>query len=269
MEFNFDEHQTIYYEIYGEGEPLLVLNGIMMSTKSWQAFTKPLAKNNQLILLDFLDQGQSANHEAAYQHDLQVEVVHALLNHLNLEQVNLFGISYGGEIALQVAARYPTKVKKLLLFNTCVETTYWLEEIGNAWNQAIGDPLAYYLTSIPYIYSLDFFTRKRDWIEQRKAQLLPIFAQKEFGDRMRRLTNSSVGYSLREQINQITQSTLIVGCEDDFITPLKQQRELNQLLKNSELVIIPNSGHAIMYEKPDLFAMLILGFLTLEEDIVI
>lgn len=269
MIFNFDESHVIHYEIFGEGQPLLMLNGIMMSTESWSAFTKQLANNHQLILVDFLDQGKSSNYESAYQQELQVKVVIALLDHLKLTKVNVFGISYGGEIALHVAANYPSRVNRLLLFNTCIETTYWLEEIGNAWNQAIGDPLSYYLTSIPYIYSLEFFSKNRQWVEARKQQLLPVFASEQFGNRMRRLTNSAVGYSLVNEVEKITQPTLIIGCEDDFITPLKQQRELNKLLINSELVIIPNSGHAIMYEKPNVFAMLILGFLHLQEDIVI
>lgn len=269
MEFQFGTDQTIYYEIHGEGQPLLLLNGIMMSTNSWTAFRENLSANHQLILLDFLDQGRSSNHEVAYDQRVQLDVVRALLEHLQLEQVNLFGISYGGEIALQFAAKYPEKVNQLLLFNTCIETTYWLEEIGNGWNQAIGDPLAYYLTSIPYIYSLEFFTKNRSWIEKRKEALLPIFADPNFSERMRRLTNSSVGYSVRDQLEKVTHRTLIVGCESDFLTPLSQQRELNQLLPNSELVIIPGSGHAIMYEKPNLFTMLILGFLTLKNEVVI
>lgn len=269
MEFQFGTNQTIYYEIHGQGQPLLLLNGIMMSTNSWTAFTESLSTNHQLILLDFLDQGRSSNHEVAYDQRVQLDVVLALLEHLHLKQVNLFGISYGGEIALQFAAKYPNRVDKLLLFNTCLETTYWLEEIGNGWNQAIGDPLAYYLTSIPYIYSLEFFSNNRSWIEKRKEALMPIFADPIFSERMRRLTNSSVGYSVRDQLAKVTHQTLIVGCESDFLTPLSQQRELNKLLPNSELVIIPDSGHAIMYEKPNLFTMLILGFLALDKDIVI
>ncbi|MDO4778059.1 MAG: hypothetical protein Q4A42_00715 [Tissierellia bacterium] len=50
---------NIYYEVHGEGEPIILLNGIMMSTLSWQEFIEPLTKNNRLILLDFFNQGQS------------------------------------------------------------------------------------------------------------------------------------------------------------------------------------------------------------------
>ncbi len=44
----------IYYEVHGEGEPLILLNGIMMSTVSWKAFVPVLKENNKLILMDFM-----------------------------------------------------------------------------------------------------------------------------------------------------------------------------------------------------------------------
>ena len=57
--FDF-EGKSIYYELHGEGRPLLLLNGIMMSCGSWAEFVEPLSAQNQLILLDMLDQGRSA-----------------------------------------------------------------------------------------------------------------------------------------------------------------------------------------------------------------
>ena len=56
--FKFQDKQ-IYYDVQGEGKPILILNGIMMSTKSWEPFMPTLKENNQIIRVDFLDQGQS------------------------------------------------------------------------------------------------------------------------------------------------------------------------------------------------------------------
>ncbi|WP_216650296.1 alpha/beta fold hydrolase [Fundicoccus ignavus] len=103
--------KTIYYEIHGEGDPLLMLNGIMMTTKSWAPFIEELSQHHQLILLDFIDQGQSGPAETAYKQDIQVDVIKALLDHLELESVLLFGISYGGEVALQFVSTYPENVE--------------------------------------------------------------------------------------------------------------------------------------------------------------
>ncbi|MDO5714032.1 MAG: alpha/beta hydrolase [Tissierellia bacterium] len=260
MEFIY-RGKKVYYEVHGKGDPLMMLNGIMMSTASWTPFLKDLTKSNQVILIDFLDQGQSDPYLENYNHQLHVDMLDAFINHLGLENISLFGISYGGEIAIQYALQHQEKVEKLLLFNTTASTSYWLEEVGNGWNHVSSDPLAYYYLTIPYIYSPMFYTEKREWIEERKKVLVEeIFANKEFIQRMKRLTNSSAHYNVEKDISKIKIPTLIVGCQYDFITPYKEQEKLHQELENSELIYIPNCGHASMYEKPELFLSLLLGY---------
>ena len=73
-EFNF-KNNIIHYEVYGEGKPLIILNGIMMSTNSWVIFKDAFSKNNQLILVDFLDQGQSCRMTSSYTQKDQVEEI--------------------------------------------------------------------------------------------------------------------------------------------------------------------------------------------------
>ena len=136
---------SIYYEVYGKGKPLLILNGIMMSTASWQMFIASFSQKNQLILVDMLDQGQSSKLEGMeYTQDLQVEVVKTVIEKLNLKDVALFGISYGGEVAIKFAIKYPHLVERCLLFNTTSYTNHWLQEIGNAWNLASTNAEQYY-----------------------------------------------------------------------------------------------------------------------------
>lgn len=254
------QNKSVYYEIHGQGEPILILNGIMMSTKSWQEFVDPFSAQHQLILVDFLDQGQSSKVFEAYTHHLQVDMIIAFLEYLAIGPVNLYGVSYGGEIAIQTVLKAPHLIKKLILFNTCGETTYWLEEVGNAWNAASHDGLAYYLTTIPFIYSPKFFVEKAEWMARRKEILIPIFSNPEFIESMIRLTNSSVGYQVMDRLAEIEVPTLIAGCQYDFVTPFYQQEQLHQGIKNSQIVYVPDSGHALMYEKPSLFVSLVLGF---------
>ena len=108
-EFVF-EGKKVYYEIHGEkGEPIVVLNGIMMSTLSWKPFIKDFSKNNVLILVDFLDQGRSDRMTESYDHSIQVRLVDALVDVLPYDKVNVMGISYGGEIAIQYALAHPDR----------------------------------------------------------------------------------------------------------------------------------------------------------------
>ncbi|MFA7589632.1 MAG: alpha/beta hydrolase, partial [Acholeplasmataceae bacterium] len=149
------KNYNIYYEVNGIGEPILILNGIMMSTKSWEPFVNSLSKHSQLIRVDFLDQGQSSRMSESYTQSIQVEVVLALLDHLKIAKINLVGISYGGEVSVLFASMHPNRVKRLLLFNTTAYTSPWLAELGHQWNSIgrLRDGKLYYQATIPVIYS--------------------------------------------------------------------------------------------------------------------
>ena len=85
--------KSVHYEVYGQGKPIVILNGIMMSTKSWSAFIESFSHTNQLILVDFLDQGQSEKLVGmSYDHEIQVNLVKALLDELKLQKVSVVGL---------------------------------------------------------------------------------------------------------------------------------------------------------------------------------
>lgn len=255
-------NKQIFYEDEGKGEPILFLNGIMMSTKSWQPFVASMTKDNRFIRLDLFDMGQSARLDEFYTQALQVEVVKALLDHLKLSKINIMGISYGGEVAILFALKYQKHLRRLMLFNTTSRTNEWLRDIGRGWNR-IGELLegeAYYNITIPVIYSSNFYTENMDWMDQRKKLLVPLFSTKEFQDRMKRLVISAESLDASDEIHNILTPTLIVSSEYDQLTPLIEQKYLATKIKNSTHIIIPNAGHAFMYEKPLLFVSLVLGF---------
>ena len=260
--FKHNEYE-IYYEEYGKGTPLVLLNGIMMSTLSWKPFIETFSQNHRLILLDLLDQGRSSKLDGlTYNLDIQVEVLKGLCDALSLDQIDLFGISYGGEVAMRFAIANPTYLRRLMLFNTTAYTSPWLQEIGNAWNRASHDPEGYYATTIPVIYSARFYTENFEWMEKRKQFLLNVFANPVFISAMVRLTNSANDHDVRDCLHLILVPTLVVACEHDYITPAIEQTLLASKIPHASLVMIPDSGHASMYEKPMLFSSLVLGFVS-------
>lgn len=258
-EFTF-EGKKVYYECYGTGKPILLLNGIMMSCASWKEFRRPLSTDNMLILVDMLDQGKSDKMTEDYDHAIQIRLVHALIEHLEFETICIAGISYGSEVALEYTILHPERVERLLLFNATAATGPWLDDIGKAWNLATGNPLQYYYTAMPVVYSPAFYTKHNDWMENRRKILEPVFSNKDFMDAMVRLTKSSSNYDVRDRLSEVLCPTLIVSCQQDYLTPVEEQQYLAKHIKNSHYLVIQNSGHASMYEQPLLFASLILGF---------
>jgi pimeloyl-ACP methyl ester carboxylesterase len=267
MTFTFRD-RSVYYESHGKGDPLLILNGIFMSCASWAAFIQAFSKDNRLLLLDFLDQGRSGKMNAEYTQALQEELVVAFLDHAGIERVHLLGISYGGEVAMRIAARHPARVKKLILSNTTAYTSPWLKDIGRAWEYAFrsGDGRQFFKTCIPTIYSPGFYEKNYAWARAREDLFVKVFTQDVY-DAFGRLTRSAETHDERGNLKRITAPTLVLSSEYDFITPVFLQRELAAAIPDAEHAVIPDAGHASMYEKPEAFTALALGFVNLNAEI--
>lgn len=266
--FLFEGHE-IYYEEHGSGDALVVLNGIFMSCASWQAFLPAFAARNRLVLVDMIDQGKSEKVNFEYTQEIQVRVVEALLAHLKLETVNLMGISYGGEVAMQFAIQNPAKVNRLVLSNTAPNTSAWLRDIGHSWEYAYQsyDGHQFFKTCIPIIYSPQFYEANYEWASAREEMFVRVFTPDVY-DAFGRLTRSAEGHDVRDKLHGILAKTLVVSSEYDYVTPLYQQVELAQKIPCAGHVVVQGAGHAVMYEKPAEFAALVLGFMENTEEII-
>ncbi len=254
----------VAYQTIGTGRPFLVLNGILMSMASWKSFEEVFSANNQVILLDMADQGLTSRMTENYTQQLQVEIIDALLDHLALDKVSIMGISYGGEVALQYVLAHANRVDRLVLANTASRTSSWLRDIGYGWNE-VGEQAngyAYYLTTIPIIYSTAFYQENKDWFDNRKVLLSNLFDNKEVMTTFRRLVDSAEHYNVTDRLGEINCPTMIISGTEDVLTPITEQRILHDNIHGSSWVTMAGSGHASMYEQPHLFASLVLGWVN-------
>ncbi len=263
------QDKDIFYLIDGEesNPKLLILNGIMMSTSSWIPFIDTLKEHFCVIRLDFFDQGQSSKLDYSYTQDIQIELIKSFLDYLHLEKVNIAGISYGGEVALLFAITHQDRVNRLILFNSGAYTNPWLKDIGDGWIKAgkTRNGELYYKTTIPVIYSAKYYEEKIEWMRNREKVLLPVFSNEVFLDAMERLTRSAESFDTRERLSELNLPVLIVTADQDSLTPKKDQEYLYKNIKNSKWVIIPEVGHASMYENPVMFTTLITGFFLIKD----
>ena len=267
--FNF-RGKNVFYQLDGDGSKpkMMILNGIMMSTKSWEPFMETWLDHFQVLRVDFLDQGQSDKMEENYKQSLQVDLLEALLDTLEIDKINLVGISYGGEVALNFACHHQTRVNRLILFNSSAYTNPLLRDIGRSWIKAgkTRDGSLYYKTTIPIIYSPSYYESKLTWMENREKVLTPIFSDPVFLDAMERLTLSAESFDVRDKLDDLELHTMIITAEEDFLTPKKEQEYLAKRLKHAHWMTIPGVGHASMYENPLLFASLITGFFLVKQE---
>jgi len=255
--------KDIYVEVHGNGAPVVLLNGIMMSIASWKPFIEPLSRDNKLILIDFLDQGQSHKMTEKYPVALQADVVKCVLDALKIKKSHISGVSYGAAVAMNFALKYPEYVDRLALFNCIAYSSKWMGYIGDAWKMARITPQIYYSTTTPIIYSMGFYNKKSDWLESRKDYLINnLFNKKAFLDAMERLIDSMTEHDVRDKLSSITAETLVVGSSDDNLTPIAEQKYIRDKIPGASLVIMDNCGHASMYENPTVFILLLTGFIN-------
>ena len=263
MPFLTFEGKEVYFEKHGDGaQTLVILNGIMMSTASWQPFVKYFSGKFTLVLVDFFDQGKSAYLDnQVYTQDLQVGLVVDVIKQLELKRVLLLGISYGGEIAMKVAARHGELLEGLILANTTAYTNPQLKAIGDSWNYAASthDGGIFFKATIPPIYAASFYEAKLEWLEAREKMFTEVLTPKWY-DGFTRLVKSAEHHNAIQELQNIKCPVLIIGADEDQITPLTCQRQINALIEHSKFVVIQQCGHASMYEKPSEFISIVEGF---------
>jgi 3-oxoadipate enol-lactonase len=108
----------MYYEIHGEGRPLVLIGGLGLDLSELQSISSWLAQRYQVIVFDNRGAGRTDKPDIPYSIEMMAEDTAELLKALTIERASLLGISMGGRIALDLALRYPERVEKLVLVST-------------------------------------------------------------------------------------------------------------------------------------------------------
>lgn len=255
--------KKMYYEAFGEGEPVVFLNGIMMSTASWHPFIDVFSESCKMVLVDLVDQGQSDKGDGPYTQDMHVEMLKILFEKLGFERVHLLGVSYGGEVALKFALKYQHMLHTLLLADTTAYTNELLHDVEEIWDYSasLNDGRIFFKATMPYIYSAEFYEKNIEWLKAREKSFCRILT-KEWYAGFRRAIRSASNLNIVDELHKITVPTLIIGAEFDATTPVRYQEEIHKRIKDARFVVIKGAGHASMYEKPYEFSSIVLGYLS-------
>lgn len=106
---------NLYYETHGSGRPLILLHGGLGSGEMFGPVIPHFAGHHQVILPDLQGHGRTADIDRPIDVRLMADDIAALIDHLNLDQPDLVGYSLGGGVALHTAAKYPDKVRRLVV----------------------------------------------------------------------------------------------------------------------------------------------------------
>ena len=248
-----------YYELLGEGEPLLLIPGLGVTAAVWEPIAPELAEHFSLILVDNRGMGRSvAKREPATLNDFCSDLVE-LLDHLQIERSHVLGLSLGGVIAHRFAVDHAARVDRLVLASCTDKFTPYLRHVAlllgqtlrNLRSTAFARTMEVMGTSPTYMDSQPDLVEER--IKEKCAQKIPPRA---IGRQLRCLAGSEV-----ENHDPIVAPTLVIAGEHDFLIPNCYAREMASRIPGSRFVQIPGGGHNPLVECPNEVLPLITQFL--------
>jgi len=119
----------MYYEIYGAGEPLVLLHGGVGSTENFSAILPSLSKTRQVIVVDLQAHGRTADIDRPLRYETMADDVAALIQYLRIEKADVIGYSLGGGVALRTTIQHPGLVKRLIVISAVFKRDGWYPEI--------------------------------------------------------------------------------------------------------------------------------------------
>ena len=257
----------LYYELHGpENADVIVLsNGIFMSTASWAFQVAPMKEHFRVLVYDCRGMWQSDHPEETYSMEQHADDLSELLKALDIPKAHIAGISYGGEVSMAFAIKYPQKVRSLIISSSVSQIDPLLWAIGQSWSTAIRskDPNLLYEVTMPYNFSESYIQNNQALLEKSKKR----YADMDFRS-VGELMDTFTRLNLTGQLNQISAPTLVLVGEEDILKSRKYSELIAKKIPNAELIIIPHAGHAVCLEKPVAFNSAILGFVLQHCEVV-
>jgi pimeloyl-ACP methyl ester carboxylesterase len=119
----------LYHEIYGQGDPLVVVPGGFMTIPEMMPLIEPLAKTRQVIAVEIQGHGRSADTDRPFELETLGDDIAVLLDQLNIAQADIVGYSLGADVGLRTAFQHPDKVRRLVVISTAYKTDGWYPEV--------------------------------------------------------------------------------------------------------------------------------------------
>jgi pimeloyl-ACP methyl ester carboxylesterase len=229
----------LYYEIHGQGAPLILIHGGLGNAGYWSNQIPALAEHYQVIALDSRGHGRSSFDERPISYALMTEDVLALMDRLGIDKADVVGWSDGGIIGLELAINHPERVNKIVAYGANYDPSGVRSDIGeserfNAYiEQAAGD----YSTLSPAPERWDEFLNNigNMWATE------PVYTP--------------------EQLSAITTPMLILDGKEEEAIDTDHTKAMADLIPGAELRLIPATGHFAMWDKPEEFTHIVLDYL--------
>ena len=230
---------NLYHEVYGQGEPLVLIHGGLTTIGEMEGWVQALAKTRQVIAVEMQGHGRTADTDRPMSFATMGDDIAALLNYLEIPRADLVGHSFGGASAIRVGIRYPDKVRRLVVISSPYARSGWYPEAQKGMSQ-ISASMAENMMQTP--------TGKlsKQWPE---PQRFPHFL-----DKMGKMMTEDYDWSA--EIAKLVIPVLLVFADNDSVSQkhiaeffallgggVKEPGWLNTQLSKSRLAVVPGYSH--------------------------
>ena len=250
----------LYYELLGNGPPLLLIPGLGATCRMWDAVAPELAEKYSLIMPDNRDVGKSIGKRKPHRLSDFVSDLIELLEVLQIDRAHIAGISLGGVIAQVLAIEHPDRVHKLVLISTAHRFGPYLRDISTMLGRSVYRmPHAQFLRTMELLgtapaYYDEHIKQIEQRIETRRHENVPRGA---VVTQLRCLAVSEVG----DADYHITAPTLVISGEYDALIPHCYAERMAAAIPGSIFYVVAGAGHNPLVESPELTVPRLLTFL--------
>ena len=263
---NIDSNgQRLYYEVHGEGVPLVLIMGIGYDATLWGLHQIPaFSQEFQVMAFDNRDVGRSSKAAGPYTIADMADDVAGLMDGLGVDRAHLLGVSMGGMIAQEFALRHPKRLDKLVLTGTGAGTGRAKFDPISIWNfvkQHDAGGLTFAAQQFLWLFSTDF-VRNHQAVDETLA-LLGSNPNPVSPEAYGRQAEAYVQHDALDRVGKIGVPTLVVTGERDRLTPPWIGRELAKAIPGAKFRLVkgPGASHVLPLERPDDFNRIVLSFL--------
>lgn len=276
MSFAIVNEIKICYEIYGKGEPLILVIGFAGKKEDWIAQIDALSKHFKLVIFDNRGSGKSDRPDEPYTMDNFADDIKGLMDFLGIAKTHICGWSLGGMIVQHFALKYSHRINKIVLINT-------LGGIPPNPEQGIGMIIKGYIEHYEAKCKdpvKEFFKNARQGFTRNFRKLMERDSKRKFHgifsaeDLIKKSiidpctpkdiinqVNAIGGYNALDRLYNIKNKTFVLCAEKDRLTPQIMNEKIHERLPNSTFKVIKDAGHDSPLEKAPEVNQIIIDFL--------
>jgi pimeloyl-ACP methyl ester carboxylesterase len=244
----------VYYEVYGEGRPIVLLHGAFYTIKmNWGELIPELSKTRKVIAIELQGHGHTPFSDRKLDLATLASDVEGVMNYLKIDSADVAGYSMGGSVAYQFAIQNPKRVTKLVIISSTYKSSGWRPEVTNAFKNFKPE----FFTNTPFQTAYDAVAPdKTKWTKFLEQMFAFAGTPFDMGD---------------ANIAKITSPVLIISGDNDGLDKIELIKTYQLLggavsadlgpMPKSHLAIVPSQGHVSLMMQTKIILGYLDGFL--------